>query len=282
MTGRELDPDPPAEPASEPDEGTTADRARPPASAGRRVGRWGRELVIVVVGALVVSSLLRMFVGQMFVIPSGSMENTLLVNDRVVAQKFDGFDGVQFSRGQIVVFADPGDPRWLDEPIPERGPVRRAMEFIGVVPSSATGYLIKRVIGMPGDTVVCCADGRVTVNGHALEEADYLYIDDNGDQVDPSDVTFRVVVPAGRIFVMGDHRDDSRDSRCHLDEPSADQPEGMNAFVPIGNVVGPAVAIASPLSRLRTLPVPSTFAGVPSSSSPAPTEPVIEPAGVHC
>ena len=135
------------------------------------------------------------------------------------------------------------------------------LDFIGLPTASSAGHLIKRVIGMPGDKVVCCdAKGRITVNGYALDETSYLYTGPDGDQVDPSDVTFDVVVPKDRIFVMGDHRDLSADSRCHLSDLSTTQAKGQVAFVPDDLVVGPAVAIAWPLragSRSCTGPRPS-------------------------
>ena len=240
-------------------------------------GSWIKEFVIVIVGALLVSIVLRAFVGQMFIIPSQSMENTLLIGDRVVGQKI-----TSFHRGDVVVFADPGN--WLGEAeTGEPTPVDKVLEFIGIPTAASAGHLIKRVIGMPGDKVVCCdADGRITVNGQALDETSYLYTSPDGTQVAPSEVQFSVVVPKDRIFVMGDHRDLSADSRCHLSDLSTTQAKGQVAFVPEKLVVGPAVAIAWPLSRFQILHRPATFDDVPAPTSPAPDRGVIEPEGVSC
>ena len=115
----------------------------------------------MVIGAVVVSSLLRAFVGQMFIIPSQSMENTLLVGDRVVVEKM-----TKFHRGDVVVFSDPGG--WLEEdPRRARDRSDKALEFIGLPTKSTPGHLIKRVIGMPGDKVVCC-DGQGPHHGQRL------------------------------------------------------------------------------------------------------------------
>ena len=249
----------------------------PPKTAGQQIGSVAKELIFILVGAIIVSSLLRAFVGQMFIIPSQSMENTLLVGDRVVVQKI-----TDFHRGDVVVFQDPGG--WLSEaPTTDATAFDRVLEFIGVPTTSTPGHLIKRVIGMPGDRVVCCdSQGRLTVNGYPLEESNYLYTDPSGEQVSPSDVRFEVVVPQDRIFVKGDHRDLSADSRCHLSDLSTSQGKGQVAFVPISLVVGPAFAIAAPFARTSRLHTPATFAGVPDPSQPAPAEAVISPEGVSC
>jgi signal peptidase I len=244
---------------------------------GRRAWAFTREMLIVVIGAVVVSSLLRAFVGQMFIIPSQSMENTLLVGDRVIVEKI-----TDFQRGDVVVFSDPGG--WLqDEPVDDPAPWDKVLEFIGLPTRSTPGHLIKRVIGMPGDKVVCCTSkGRITVNGQALDETSYLYTDPDGNQVNPSDVRFEVVVPKDRIFVMGDHRDLSADSRCHLSDLSTTGGTGQVAFVPISLVVGPAFAIAAPFDRAGRLRQPSTFSKVPDPADPPPKRAVIKPAGVSC
>ena len=249
------------------------------AGAGRQLGSLLKEIAIVVIGAIIVSSVLRAFVAQPFVIPSGSMENTLQIQDKVVVQKV-----TDFSRGDVVVFVDPGNWLGSDYGAAERGPVGQALEFVGLLPDTSSQHLIKRVIGMPGDTVTCCdADQRITVNGTPLEEGAYLYRGSDGEPVAPAAVPFSVVVPAGRIFVMGDHRDDSRDSRCHLaDVPYGGGPIGADAFVPVEDVVGPAFLIAAPFDRFQRIEVPDSFAAIPDADAPPPEQAVIEPQGVGC
>lgn len=244
-------------------------RAAPqPRPFWRRALGWLGEGAIIIVGALIISTLLRSFVAQMFIIPSGSMENTLQVNDRVLVAKFGGFQ-----RGDVVVFEDPAN--WLVQTPPSESAIRRGLEFIGVLPNSGVEHLIKRVIGMPGDHVKCCDDeGRITVNGQVLDESAYLY-SSSGVQVAPANVPFEIIVPEGHVFVLGDHRNASADSRCRLNDVRQGQPAGMAAFVPVDKVVGASVAIVAPLSRIATFKVPDTFAAVPDPTDPAPAEPTL-------
>lgn len=245
-------------------------------SFGRSTLRFLRELVIVVIGALVLSGVLRAFVAQPFLIPSPSMENTLLIGDRVVVQKIG-----DYQRGDIIVFKDPGG--WLQgQETPERGPAGKVLEFFGVLPDTSDDHLIKRVIGMPGDNVACCdADGRLTVNGVSLDEDEYLYRS-GGTPIAPSRLPFDVVVPAGHLFVMGDHRNVSADSRCHLDEEGTGDYPGAAAFVPQSDVVGTAWVIVAPFDRWRTFSTPEAFAQIPPPSEPAPEEGVISTEVVGC
>jgi signal peptidase I len=225
-----------------------------------------REFVLIVVGALIVSSILRAFVGQMFIIPSESMENTLLVGDRVVVEKVTDVE-----RGDVAVFEDPGG--WLgpEESGQKRGSVGRFFEVVGLLPDSSHGHLIKRIVGMPGDKVACCDErGRLLVNGQPLEETSYLY---PGDA--PSQMEFQVTVPAGKVFVMGDHRSASGDSRVHLQDLDANGGnQGDAAFVPLDKVTGRAIMIVWPAGRWGKLGVPDTFKSVPGAG-PAPDKPSI-------
>jgi signal peptidase I len=229
-------------------------QARPEA----RFGRFLIETVLLVVVAVTVAALLRMFVVQAFVVPSGSMLPTIEQTDRIVVSKLSDPD-----RGDIVVFEDPGG--WLtasDRTRERTSLLGRALEFVGVLPASDTGYLVKRLIGLPGDRVACCdARGRVTVNGEPLVEP-YL-----PQGTTPSIQQFDVTVPRGRIWVMGDNRANSGDSRPHVADGTA--------FVPVRNVVGSAFAIVWPLSDIRSLDAPPTFSDVPAGKQPAPREPVV-------
>lgn len=211
----------------------------------RRSGwRWLREIAIVIVCSVVLSLLVKTFLVQPFWIPSGSMENTLVPGDRILVSKLTPrFQ--HLNRGDVIVFSDPGG--WLgDQPTQQRtgvvGAMQNALEFVGLYPAG-DDHLIKRIIGLPGDHVVCCdQQQRITVNGVALNEAE-IY---PGDA--PSTKKFDITVPAGRVWVMGDHRSDSADSRFH------DDGTGATGSVPIDDVTGRAVVIVFPFDRMGTLP----------------------------
>jgi signal peptidase I len=234
---------------SAPGSTSTADES---AAAGQKKRFW-RPLLTIVVIAIALTLVVKAFVVQPYKIPSESMENTLLPGDRVLVNKlvyhFRGID-----RGDVIVFSGQGSWGNLEgQPAapPSSNPVVRvlddALSAIGLY-SNQTFY-IKRVIGLPGDHVACCTDGRVTVNGVPLDETSYLF---PGSA--PSIQTFSVTVPAGRLWVMGDNRGFSDDSRDHDLEGFPD-----HGTIPENEVVGRAFLIIWPLSRFGDLPIPATF-----------------------
>lgn len=223
-------------------------------------GAWYalRELAIVVGMALLISLVVKTFLLQAFWIPSGSMESTLDIGDRVVVSKLTPgpFD---LQRGDVVVFDDFN--HWLETVPPEHHSapgkvVNDVLTFVGLLPTNEGNHLIKRIIGMPGDHVVCCdKQGRLKINGVSINEP-YVH---PGDA--PSEKTFDITVPPGRVWVMGDHRSDSGDSRYH------DDGTGAVGSVPESAIVGRAVAIVWPLSRWSWLGNhQDTFARVPDPS----------------
>lgn len=216
------------------------------APAAKQKGFW-RELLTIIAAAAVLTLLVKAFIIQVYKIPSASMENTLQVNDRVLVNKliyhFRGID-----RGDIVVFS--GQDSWgPDAPPPSGDPVVRVFDDVlsDIGLHSSDTYYIKRVIGLPGDHVACCTDGKVTVNGVPLTESSYIY---PGNA--PSAFAFKATVPAGYVWVMGDHRGDSDDSRYHTGEPGG-------GAIPVNEVVGRAFLIIWPPSQISDLPIPATF-----------------------
>jgi signal peptidase I len=215
-----------------------------------------RELPILIISALVLSIIVKTFFIQFFYIPSGSMENTLQVNDRVGVNKF----GALFSdikRGEVVVFRDPAN--WLSPNYDDSSGIRKVIKdslvFVGVLPDPSKQYLIKRVIGVGGDKVRCCGkDGKIEVNGVSINEP-YIY---EGDK--PSDSEFEVEVPQGFIWVMGDHRGASADSRFHTDDPN-------NGMVALDKVTGRATFIIWPFSNLAILEKGEDLSKIPVKSS---------------
>jgi signal peptidase I len=219
-----------------------------------------RESVVVVGLALLLSLIVKTWLMQAFYIPSISMENTLQVGDRVIVSKLVP-SPISLQRGDVIVFEDPGG--WLPAPVPAQrsplgGALRSTLTFVGLMPSDEGGHLIKRVIGLPGDHVVCCDKNKqLTVNGVALNEP-YLF---PGDA--PSKETFDVTVPAGHLWVMGDHRSESADSRPH-DQHSG----GAKGSVPESLVTGRALALVWPFQHWSWLSnSPATFAKVPTATA---------------
>ncbi|HEX4831291.1 MAG TPA: signal peptidase I [Trebonia sp.] len=242
------------------DGGDGADAADSEAGGkGRKRKRsFFRELVVVVVAALVLTILIKAFLVQVFSIPSASMENTLQINDRILVNRLvyhlRGID-----RGDVVVFS--GDGSWGPEPPPPpSNPVAKAWDdFTDLVGVSAPGTdYVKRVIGLPGDHVACCtAGGQLTVNGVPLSESSYLYPGDTSGSGDPR--PYNITVPPGRLFVLGDHRSDSADSRYHFETTPGIPGSTPDGTIPENEVVGRAFVIIWPTSRIGDLPIPNTF-----------------------
>ena len=223
---------------------------------------WYFELIAVVITVLAISSLIRTFLLQPFFIPSGSMEKTLLIRDSVLVTKMAP-RYTPLNRGDIVVFRDVEN--WLNNDTEKRikkqkaNPVvnalNRFMIFVGLAPEDAEGYLIKRVIGIGGDNVACCdEDGLMTINGKAIDED---YIPKIGAS---SEIEFNVVVPKGTIWVMGDNRNHSADSRYHTDKPSG-------GFVKNKDVVGRAFVVIWPMERMRFIQPNCAFYNIPEPVS---------------
>jgi signal peptidase I len=231
--------------------------------AKHRKRSFWRDLVVIVVAALALTILLKAFVVQVFSIPTGSMENTLMPGDRILVSKIV-YRFRPIDRGDIVVFSGAGswDPV---TPAPSNLLVRiwdDAVNLVGIA-GPQTDY-VKRVIGIPGDHVVCCnTAGQITVNGVPLSESSYIY-----PGAAPSLLHFNITVPAGRLWVMGDDRGDSDDSRYRLDDPG-------NGTIPESAVVGRAFVIIWPLSRISDLPIPDTFkqAGLSAAAAVAAAPP---------
>ncbi len=214
-----------------------------------RIPSWVEVPAIIVVALLVVF-FLKTFVVQAFYIPSGSMENTLQVGDRVVVNKVV-YHLRPVQRGDVIVFDGSGIFTPEVSPDESGGPFvvigRTVGSLFGLAQPSERDF-IKRVIGVGGDRVVCCnSQGQITVNAVALNENAYLY-----GKNPPSRQPFDVIVPDGKLWVMGDHRSASADSRAHMGDPGG-------GFVPLDRVLGRAFAVVWPLSDAQVLEVPSTF-----------------------
>jgi signal peptidase I len=225
---------------------------------------------VLIVVALVIALLIKTFVVQAFFIPSSSMEDTLLIGDKVLVNKLV-YHLRPIHAGDIVVFDGAGSWDPVPQPArPDSDPIVRLyratlaplFRSIGGLFGTAPGQTdyIKRVIGVPGDRVACCnAQGQVTVNGVALQERSYLF-----PGASPSQIHFSIIVPNGRLWVMGDNRLVSDDSRLRTAFPG-------QGTIPENMVIGRAFMIVWPPSRWRVLPIPATFEqpGVTSAAAGA-------------
>ena len=229
-------------------------------SAGRAKTRSAklfiRDLVLIFAAAVIISVGIKEFLFRSFYIPSPSMTNTLQVNDRIIVNELVP-RLVPVAHGDVVVFRDPGG--WLrSTPARAQNPIAGAIDWalsvVGLSPSDSEEHLVKRVIGLPGDTVACCnSTGKMTVNGVPLNETAYVNLP-AGAKASASD--FDVTVPSGSLWVMGDNRNNSEDSRFHADTVT-------KGFVPVSDVVGRAFVINWPIGRWTWLDdYPGVFSGV--------------------
>lgn len=233
----------------DPHDGREGPGGTPPGRSGnaKKQRSFWKELPILIGIALVLALVIKTFLVQAFSIPSDSMQDTLQRGDRVLVDKLTPWFGATPERGEVVVFHDPGG--WLPEATVEENFVQKGLSFIGLMPSANEKDLIKRVIAVGGDTVECKEGGKVRVNGAALDESSYLFPGNTPCDDKPFGP---VKVPKEKLWVMGDHRQDSLDSRYHQNQPSG-------GFVPENQVVGRAIVKAWPINRWGTLPVPDTF-----------------------
>ncbi len=232
------------------------------AAEQRRARGWvafARDVVVIVVIAVMVSFLVKTFVVRSFYIPSASMEDTLIVQDRILVDELTP-NWAGYQRGDVVVFEDPGG--WLPPtPEPERAPLEAAVDWtlslVGLSASDSDDHLVKRIIGLPGDHVVCCnALGQITVNDVPIDELGYLKLP--AGSTEASKDAFDVTVPEGSLWVMGDNRNLSKDSRYNTDQPG-------HGFVPVDNVVGKVFLRTWPFDRFGTIDGHhDVFGGVPA------------------
>lgn len=210
----------------------------------RNRGSLLKEIPFLVVVALIVSLFIKTFLVQFFYIPSGSMENTLQVKDRVAVNKVP-FISNSINRGDVVVFRDPDN--WLPEIVDYStnkyvAMAKSALVAVGILPNPAKQYLVKRVVGVAGDRIVCCTkDDKLSINGVEVTEP-YIFAGNK-----PSEMTFDVTVPEGKIWVMGDHRGASADSRYHQEDIN-------KGFIPVSKVTGRVVAVIWPFKNITYLP----------------------------
>ncbi|MEW1887641.1 signal peptidase I [Streptomyces sp. NBC_00523] len=250
-----------AEPSAAESSAAEPSSTEPEAGKKKKSRPFWKELPLLIGIALVLALFIKTFLVQAFSIPSDSMQNTLQRGDRVLVDKLTPWFGSEPERGEVVVFHDPDG--WLDgEPTPKPNAAQKFLSFVGLMPSAEEKDLIKRTIAVAGDTVECKKGGPVEVNGKALDDKSFIF-EGNSPCDDMPFGPFKV--PDGKIWVMGDHRQDSADSRYHTSDAN-------KGFVPVSQVVGRAVVVAWPVNRWSVLSVPDTFdqPGISAAAGAAP------------
>jgi len=256
-TGAETNPGKPVETKAQTKASVKAERPHIPI--------WQETLILLVI-AVVLAVVLKAFFVQAFYIPSESMEPGLVKNDRILVQKVSYWGGGSPERGDVVVFEDPGG--WLRDSDVKgpANPLTKALAAVGLFPTG--GHLVKRVVGVAGDTIVCCDEqGRISVNGQAVDETDYVKDEENVDCAGPMTGNCNWTagpVPEGKIFVMGDNRAHSADSTVHLCvEGQTDCVKGSE-FVDVDLVVGKVFALVWPFSHFGGVGGSDAFDKVPA------------------
>lgn len=256
-----VDADDHAAPADRGDAAEPGDPARRDRAERKHLPVWQESIVLLGI-ALVLAIVIKTFFIQAFYIPSESMEPGLVKNDRILVQKVSYWFGGDPDRGDVVVFEDPGG--WLTGREPKPTGFANLLSKIGLYPTG--GHLVKRVVGIEGDVIECCDEGRIVVNGEPIDESAYLKQPDAPcaakDQRD-SDCSWKVgPVPEGKLFVMGDNRGNSADSRAHLcargEDPCTESP-----WVDTDLVVGKVFALVWPQDRWTWISTPDAFDDVP-------------------
>lgn len=224
--------------------------------------RTALDYLVTITVAIVIAVLIKTFLVQPFYVPSGSMRPTLLEQDKILVSKLHP-DLLDLDRGDVIVFEDPSDWVGAHDPNAQLSPrqtVQKVLSFVGLTPDPSQKFLVKRLIGKPGDTVTCeQVGGPMSVNGTQLDES-YISPDNGACQA-----VFSVTVPSGKLWVMGDNRFSSADSAYRY-------ARGQDAFIPKANVVGRAIVIMWPVNRWTVLdsgdavfaPVNKTATGVPA------------------
>ncbi|MDP2773791.1 MAG: signal peptidase I [Nocardioides sp.] len=236
--------------------------AAPEEPTKRKLPLW-LETVLLLTIAVLMALVIKTFLVQAFYIPSASMKPGLVENDRILVQKVSYWFGDSPDRGDVVVFEDPGG--WLAGLAPEpANPMVKVLARIGLYPSG--GHLVKRVIGVAGDEIVCCdSEGRISVNGVALDEDDFIKPQPKCDgPMAGCDWTVEAV-PEGSLFVMGDNRNQSADSSDRLCVKAGPSCDPDAAYVAIDLVVGKVFALVWPFGRAELVGRPEVFDDVPDA-----------------